>query len=312
MEEKENPGSSSDSAYNKLVCQEDVNVDEEPLYSKDEKHQVSMSMVGTGSDWNHHCVLIITLAGLAAVLLAVDIGLAVYYRHLTDGPRTVADISREVAKLQATYKNAIQTGHEAKNQLAEELKLQKIAKWELEHQTRISTDYKKKTDKIGMDIATLKSHIPMLKEGCKHCLPGWTYMHSLCYYLPFSDAIQRKFWPEARQFCKKQGGDLAVIDSREKEMDLGTLINNYQDPSRHISQSGFWIGLTDVVEEGTWLWLDGTKLIEGYWGDREPNNMNNEDCAAIYPRVNLFKAWNDAPCNHALKWICEMMTRSDV
>lgn len=39
MEDKENPGSSSDSAYNKLVCQEDVNVDEEPLYSKAERQQ---------------------------------------------------------------------------------------------------------------------------------------------------------------------------------------------------------------------------------------------------------------------------------
>lgn len=56
------------------------------------------------------------------------------------------------------------------------------------------------------------------EEGCRHCLPGWTYMNSMCYYFPFSEIILRRPWIEARQFCLKQGGDLAKIDSREKHV----------------------------------------------------------------------------------------------
>lgn len=68
---------------------------------------------------------------------------------------------------------------------------------------------------------------------------------------------------------------------------------------------GFWIGLRDVHEEGTWRWLDGTRLVEGYWKDGEPNDVNSEDCATVYPKENFFKAWNDNSCEVKHKWICE-------
>lgn len=43
-------------------------------------------------------------------------------------------------------------------------------------------------------------------------------MNSMCYYFPFSEVILRRPWLEARQYCLKQGGDLAKIDSREKHV----------------------------------------------------------------------------------------------
>ncbi|XP_044023025.1 CD209 antigen-like [Siniperca chuatsi] len=310
MEDGENSGGTFDGTYKKLISQDDLNADDYPLYSNQEKQQVSMSMVRPESSLNHYKVLTASLAVLAVILLAVDIGLGVYYSRLTDGQHTITDISSEVAKLQATYNTAIQRRDEVKKQLAREISEQQLTKWELEHQKRRNKDYEKQTDKIQMEIAALKSHMPMIKEGCRHCRPGWTFIYSVCYYFALSDSLLRRSWQEARQFCTKQGGDLAVIDSREKQLAISNLINNYQDPSRPIFQSGFWIGLRDMEEEGTWKWLDGTRLTEGYWNDGEPNNQGNEDCAGLYPRSNPFKAWNDAPCSHALKWICEMTPRS--
>ncbi|XP_038585553.1 uncharacterized protein LOC119910830 [Micropterus salmoides] len=296
--------------YKALISQEDLSGDEHHLYPNQEKQQVSMSMVRPGSSLNHYKVLTVSLAVLATILLAVDIGMGIYYSKLTVGQNAVTDISSEMAKLQAIYNTAIQRRDEIKNQLAREISGQQLTKWELEHQKRRSKDYEKRIDKIRMEIAALKSHMPMMKEGCRHCLPGWTYMNSVCYFFAFSDALSRRSWQEARQFCMRQGGDIAVIDSREKHLAISDLINNYQDPSRPTVYSGFWIGLRDVEEEGTWKWLDGTRLNEGYWNDGEPNNQGNEDCAATYPKINPFKAWNDAPCNHELKWICEITPRS--
>ncbi|KAI9516017.1 hypothetical protein NQZ68_020545 [Dissostichus eleginoides] len=297
-------------SYNKLIHQEDISGDELTLYSNQEQEQVSMSVVRPESSLKHYKRLTVSLAVLAVILLAVDIGLGDYYGKFTDGQDTIMDISAEVAKLQAAYDTAIWHRNEAKKQLAREIREQQIAKWELDHQKSRSKDYLKLSDKIQMEIAALKSHIPMIKEGCRHCLPGWTFMNSVCFYFAFSDAFSPRSWQEARQFCINQGGDLAVIDSREKHLAITELITNYQDPSRPIVHSGFWIGLRDIEEEGIWKWLDGTSLTTGYWNDGEPNDSGGEDCAATYPRGNPFKAWNDAPCNHILKWICQMTPRS--
>lgn len=181
-------------------------------------------------------------------------------RKLTDGERIVMDISGEVSKLQASYNTAIQRRDEAKKQLAQAISEQQLTKWELEHEKRRTKDYEKQTDRIRMEIAALKSHMPMIseslflifffllilcfvtfyqihenwlnrqhimfpfslvtEEGCRHCLPGWTYTNSLCYYFAFSEAISRRPWQEARLFCTRRGGDLAVVDSREKHVRL--------------------------------------------------------------------------------------------
>ncbi|XP_054653205.1 CD209 antigen-like protein C isoform X2 [Dunckerocampus dactyliophorus] len=256
-----------DSAYNKLISQEDLSVDEPPRHSNQEKQQDN---------------------------------------HLTDEPRKVESINRELATLHKTYNAASQRRHESQKRLAEETRQQQITKWQLEHQTIRSKDYKKQADKIQLDIAVLKSHLPMLNEGCRRCSPGWTLINSACYFFSFSDRYSRRSWQEARQFCNKHGSDLVVVDTSEKQMIINQLINHHQDPSMSITQSGFWIGLRDVEEEGVWRWLKGTRLIEGYWNDGEPNNSGNENCAATYPRDNPFKGWNDAPCSYNLKWICEM------
>lgn len=78
-----------------------------------------------------------------------------------------------MAKLQAIYNTAIQRRDEIKNQLAREISGQQLTKWELEHQKRRSKDYEKRIDKIRMEIAALKSHMPMMSESF--------FSYCLCY-----------------------------------------------------------------------------------------------------------------------------------
>ncbi|XP_077588016.1 uncharacterized protein LOC144206751 isoform X2 [Stigmatopora nigra] len=204
-----------ESAYNKLILQEDSSVDEPPDYLNHDKPQVTFSMVRPTYIWTSQRVLEITLAGLAALLLAVDIGLGVYYNNLTDESRAVMSISREVAALNAAYDAAATNQAEAQMRLRQENIKQQVIRWHIEHQVKRNVDYKYMANNLHRDITILKSHVPALREGCRHCLPRWILIDSACFFLSLSET--RRQWQEAREFCKKHDSDLAVVDSLEKQ-----------------------------------------------------------------------------------------------
>lgn len=72
----------------------------------------------------------------------------------------------------------------------------------------------------------------------------------------------------------------------------------------------YWIGLSDIDNEGEWKWTDGTGLT-GYnkWKSGQPNNKRDQDCVAILRgnyTVGLYNAeWNDLKCSKKLRYICK-------
>ncbi|MCI4395046.1 hypothetical protein PGIGA_G00175880, partial [Pangasianodon gigas] len=73
---------------------------------------------------------------------------------------------------------------------------------------------------------------------------------------------------------------------------------------KQLGNNEAWIGLSDRDTEGVWKWVDGTRLTTAYWGDGEPNNAGDEDCAEILGFPDR-KSWNDRLCLAQLSWICE-------
>jgi hypothetical protein len=67
-----------------------------------------------------------------------------------------------------------------------------------------------------------------------------------------------------------------------------------------------WIGYTDQKKEGQWKWISPVGTCNKYtnWRKNEPNNMGNEDCAAMVKGWN--GQWNDAGCNAKHEFICEI------
>ncbi|XP_052425261.1 CD209 antigen-like protein C [Carassius gibelio] len=101
---------------------------------------------------------------------------------------------------------------------------------------------------------------------------------------------ETKSWNESRRYCRERKADLIIINNKEE-----------QDFVKNICGSDhFWIGLTDVEEEGRWKWVDGSTLTSGFWKSGEPNNQGNEDCANTRS-----SGWFDTQCNNTVKWICE-------
>jgi hypothetical protein len=63
-----------------------------------------------------------------------------------------------------------------------------------------------------------------------------------------------------------------------------------------------WIGASDALLEGTFVWTDGLPVTYERWANNEPNNFQNaEDCAIM----NNSGTWNDVPCGDDWGYLCE-------
>ena len=132
------------------------------------------------------------------------------------------------------------------------------------------------------------------------CEAEWTSFGSSCYKL----YTLRQNWNNAKVNCQRaiDGAKLVKIET-EKENDF---IKN-----KYLNTSGiYWIGLSDIDNEGEWKWTDGTGLT-GYkkWKSGQPNNLGNQDCVAIlegdYTDGHQNAEWNDLKCSKELGYICK-------
>uniref|UniRef100_W5LD41 C-type lectin domain-containing protein n=1 Tax=Astyanax mexicanus TaxID=7994 RepID=W5LD41_ASTMX len=120
---------------------------------------------------------------------------------------------------------------------------------------------------------------------------GWIYFSSSLYYV----STEKKSWTESRNDCRKRGSDLVIINSREEQ----NFINVWR------KDQWIWIGLSDGETEGVWKWVDGSELITGFWGARQPDDYGDEDCVLCGYESDPLKNWADYPCDQQLVWICE-------
>jgi len=171
-------------------------------------------------------------------------------------------------------------------------------------------------EKLRTDKTTLEANKTALEESCGECPSGFQLLNSSCYFFSYTDSdSEKKTWPDSRSDCINRGADLVVIDDWEEQQLL-----SYSLPRTGSSgpwwANGFWIGLTDIAHEGTWVWVNNvTQRAPFYWVDGEPNNHGEqgENCAGTYYRVgrNVRETWYDGKCNHhQYHWICEVPIRS--
>ncbi|XP_041711068.1 oxidized low-density lipoprotein receptor 1 isoform X4 [Coregonus clupeaformis] len=265
--------------YNELICQDDFSTDGHPLYNRQDQQQVSMFMVRDGLSSRFYRLVAVSLGMLSALLLAVDIGLGVQLMlGLSLGPtdskvsekysplyQNLTQISSELEQLRATHRNMIHAKEEALTVLQRELQNVYKTSGQLESAKHTGMELQRQVESLQEQKVALQSRVTEVVESCGRCLPGWELLNSVCYYFPLSDSIPLKTWDRSRDNCIKQGADLAKIDSEEKQEFINKAIQalRYSSGSWHLT--GFWIGLKEEEDtEGTWTWLDGTELTQGY------------------------------------------------
>ncbi|XP_009079447.1 PREDICTED: macrophage mannose receptor 1-like [Acanthisitta chloris] len=106
---------------------------------------------------------------------------------------------------------------------------------------------------------------------------------------------------KARDFCKKNGSDLAVIESESEKNFLWKYVF-YKEWGHK-----FYIGLSVSLDK-TFQWMDGTPVSYVAWAPNEPNFANNdENCVVMYTQTGT---WNDLNCGSVELFICERLNNT--
>ncbi|XP_038071510.1 perlucin-like protein [Patiria miniata] len=134
------------------------------------------------------------------------------------------------------------------------------------------------------------------------CKPGWKEHGSSCY--KYTD--NRTDWENANTYCQGLGGMLLVIESEEENEFIAEEMRNSGMPRA-------WLGCNDISMEGTWVcYPEGVKKMQyTNWVQGQPNNYNNQDCAAISVKNDRNGTWGDRSCNagNDINTICETSSR---
>jgi hypothetical protein len=94
-------------------------------------------------------------------------------------------------------------------------------------------------------------------------------------------------WHEAKDFCALQGGHLVTIQDDAENTFIFEL-----------SSGKTWLGATDEIKEGTWVWVSGEPWEFKNWDINEPNNFNGGTEHFLVFSSDGPKAgttWNDLP-----------------
>jgi hypothetical protein len=71
----------------------------------------------------------------------------------------------------------------------------------------------------------------------------------------------------------------------------------------YIATTFIRIGMNDLVEEGVYVWEDGSPFSHARYAPNEPNNVNEEDCMALWEEDGGF---SDVQCEDwASYFVCE-------
>lgn len=94
--------------------------------------------------------------------------------------------------------------------------------------------------------------------------------------------------PDAQAYAQTFGANLISVESASENADLVQALSN-----QGFATNVVWIGFSDALSEGNFVWYDGAPITYSNWAPGEPNNGGgNENCTQIYPDGT----WNDLNC----------------
>jgi hypothetical protein len=115
-------------------------------------------------------------------------------------------------------------------------------------------------------------------------------------------------WHDARQKCEDAGGRLVIVNDAEEQAFLVALLGRSGlpvDNQQNRDYAAVWVGASDEVQEGNWLWVDGTPMTYSNWSPGNPKGGSGRH----YPALGLHYGgkWDDrsAGSPSVSAFICE-------
>ncbi|XP_068086908.1 CD209 antigen-like protein A [Anabrus simplex] len=127
--------------------------------------------------------------------------------------------------------------------------------------------------------------------SCRHS--GYRLFEGFNCYKTYSE---EKSWSDAREQCKRDGGDLMVLESeRERSEVFPTMYKSvgYWDP---------WMGVYKPEGEDRWVSVKGEPALSSWWWPGAPDNRAGDKCAAAN-KIGLLWNYN---CAERRSFICEI------
>nr|XP_006816535.1 PREDICTED: FAD-dependent oxidoreductase domain-containing protein 2-like [Saccoglossus kowalevskii] len=154
-----------------------------------------------------------------------------------------------------------------------------------EFETRIPIQKRKQLARVKMDYMCVGLALTLF----------WTSIHAsdliqmdvddvcdtdnnVCYKFCYND---KQNWTNARQVCDNSYDMMAVVNDVEVHRKIRKHINSQTDTLRECMGNGYWIGATDSVNEGQFVFTNGEPLPTDYekWYDGQPGNSVQQDVA---------------------------------
>ena len=146
-----------------------------------------------------------------------------------------------------------------------------------------------------------------LDNDCDGLLDEWSPLNTTmcqdCFVRSHGDSVYYlcgyyRRWAIARGICQDLGADLIIVDDKAEA--------DFVASEGGMAIVDVWMGATDMEEEGAFVWVDGTKVEDGFnaWAAGQPDDaLGAQDCAAFSSSFSW--AWDDRWCDDTYWFICE-------
>ncbi|XP_071141677.1 perlucin-like protein [Mytilus edulis] len=170
----------------------------------------------------------------------------------------------------------------------------------LEKTVKILTDeFQKTLNSMKSQLVTMQTNVSKIVKKVDTDLilmskdleeEQWTEYLGHCYYFSSKGGP----WYEAERLCRDLGGYLVKIDNSTE--------NEWLHQKRLHKSSGYWIGLTDLIE-GEWRWsVDQSLATFKAWTSGHGSKGHSANCVSFSGNRNT---WFDTGCKIGYYYICE-------
>ncbi|XP_048240434.1 zinc metalloproteinase-disintegrin-like NaMP isoform X2 [Haliotis rufescens] len=162
--------------------------------------------------------------------------------------------------------------------------------------TNLPTSSTKNPVNTNVGTTTSTSHY---QAGCLSCPDDWVAHDGSCY----SFVTSQKTWSEAMTSCQASGANLVSIETSAENEFLKKFLLRFSTCSSGWSS---WVGGTDKLVEGQWLWSNtGRTVSYTDWGDNQPDNGQSSSNDCMLMCFSEKYRWGGEDCGTKQSSICE-------